>query len=416
MNTTLLEQKRPLGKDVRRPAAALPTTLKAIELFAGAGGLGLGIAQAGFQHHLVVEKDKDACDTIRANFTRMTDYSHSWPLFEGDVRTVDFQSFNEKIDLVSGGPPCQPFSIGGKHRGFLDQRDMFPEAARIVRLVKPKVFLFENVKGLLRESFAKYFQYILLQLKYPEIGKQDNQDWVGHLSRLEQHHTHNKCRGLYYRVLFRLVNAADYGVPQKRERVIMVGFRSDIREDWSFPLPTHSEDVLLRSQFITGEYWDKHKIAKRDRPAPPRIFSNSINRIKYLPGHIEPWATVRDAINDLPDPRICPSASILNHKFQAGARVYPGHTGSPLDEPAKTLKAGGHGVPGGENMLTHPDGTVRYFTVREGARLQTFPDWFVFKSSWTESMRQIGNAVPVKLANIVASSIIQGLRHSSSQK
>ena len=94
-----------------------------------------------------------------------------------------------------------------------------------------------------------------------------------------------------------------------------------------------------------------------------------------------------------------------NHKLQGGARSYPGHTGSPLDEPAKTLKAGDHGVPGGENMLRTPSGSVRYFSIRESARLQTFPDDFVFHGSWTESMRQLGNAVPVALAEIVARSV-----------
>ncbi|MFH0911218.1 MAG: DNA cytosine methyltransferase, partial [Planctomycetota bacterium] len=96
---------------------------------------------------------------------------------------------------------------------------------------------------------------------------------------------------------------------------------------------------------------------------------------------------------------------IHNHRFQPGARPYPGHTGSPFDEPAKTLKAGDHGVPGGENMLAYPDGKVRYFTVRESARLQTFPDKFIFHGSWTETMRQLGNAVPVALARVVAKEI-----------
>jgi DNA (cytosine-5)-methyltransferase 1 len=119
-----------------------------------------------------------------------------------------------------------------------------------------------------------------------------------------------------------------------------------------------------------------------------------------------PWRTVRDAISDLPHPEnIDLASSIPNHVYIPGARSYPGHTGSPLDEPAKTLKAGVHGVPGGENMLVQPSGEVRYFTVREAARLQTFPDDYYFPCSWGESMRQIGNAVPVHLAYIIASSI-----------
>lgn len=407
--------KRPRKVEEARTAySAAP--MNSIELFAGAGGLGLGIAHAGFAHRLVVERDNDACQTIRANFGTDTERAHKWPLFEGDVRQFDFGALEEKIDLVSGGPPCQPFSIGGKHRGFKDQRDMFPEAARIVRIVKPKAFIFENVKGLLRESFTKYFQHIILQLKYPEIAKENEEDWTEHLVRLEEHHTHGRYRGLYYRVLFRLVNAADYGVPQKRERVIIVGFRSDVCEDWSFPTPTHSEDALLRAQLVTGAYWEKHEVTKRKRPAVSEHLRARLERTATLFEDRQPWSTVRDAFVGLPDPQTDKAKDFANHRFQPGAKAYPGHTGSPLDEPAKTLKAGDHGVPGGENMLVKPDGSLRYFTVREGARLQTFPDWFVFKSSWTESMRQIGNAVPVRLANVVAGSVAERLRRFDQRK
>jgi DNA (cytosine-5)-methyltransferase 1 len=97
---------------------------------------------------------------------------------------------------------------------------------------------------------------------------------------------------------------------------------------------------------------------------------------------------------------------IPNHEFRDGARPYPGHTGSPLDEPSKALKAGAHGVPGGENMIAFPDGSFRYYTAREAARIQTFPDDYVFAGAWTESMRQIGNAVPVLLAETVGQSIV----------
>ena len=107
------------------------------------------------------------------------------------------------------------------------------------------------------------------------------------------------------------------------------------------------------------------------------------------------------------------SAHFLNHTFQAGARSYPGHTGSPLDEPAKTLKAGVHGVPGGENMLLRPDGSIRYFSVRESARLQTFPDDYFFTGCWSEAMRQIGNAVPVNLSRIIGQGVAKELELAS---
>ena len=124
----------------------------------------------------------------------------------------------------------------------------------------------------------------------------------------------------------------------------------------------------------------------------------------------KPWITVRDRIDDLPDPRSRDAHDIPNHVFQPGARTYIGHTGSPFDEPAKTLKAGDHGVPGGENMIVFPTrAEVRYFSVREAARIQTFPDEFVFDSSWSENMRQLGNAVPVELGRIIATEIKQKL-------
>ena len=130
----------------------------------------------------------------------------------------------------------------------------------------------------------------------------------------------------------------------------------------------------------------------------------------FPPGK-KPWITVRDAICDLPDPeKKTADHHYLNHRFMPGARSYPGHTGSVLDEPAKTLKAGDHGVPGGENMLVFPDGKLRYFTVRESARLQCFPDEYGFVACWTESMRQLGNAVPVPLARSVAAHIRSHLK------
>jgi DNA (cytosine-5)-methyltransferase 1 len=385
--------------------------MKDIELFAGAGGLALGTMSAGFQHEAVLEWDRDACATISENNERGV---ISWPLHKVDIRHFDFSPYHG-LDLLSGGPPCQPFSIGGKHRGHVDHRNLFPEVVRALREIQPKAILIENVKGLLRASFAKYFEYILLQVTYPELASRGNEDWKDHLSRLERHHTKGKQAGLSYQVVFRRFNAADFGVPQRRERVFIVGFRGDIAAKWSFPKPTHSQDALFFTQWGSGEYWERHKIAKRDRPEPPSNYKEKLSRIQGRLFDFEtlPWLTARDAISDLPDPREVDD-TVPNHKFNPGAKVYGGHTGSPLDEPAKTLKAGDHGVPGGENMLVYLNGNVRYFTVRESARLQTFPDNFVFHGSWTESMRQLGNAVPVKLGYAMASSI-RGVFQSKSQ-
>jgi DNA (cytosine-5)-methyltransferase 1 len=196
------------------------------------------------------------------------------------------------------------------------------------------------------------------------------------------------------------LNAADYGVPQKRERVFFVGFRDDLNVEWTFPTETHSADALLWSM-KSGHYWDRHEVPMAKRQAPAR-WTDRAAQIAEWPAS-RPWRTVRDALHGLPDPEREPrkATEFLNHRFQPGARSYAGHTGSALDEPGKTLKAGVHGVPGGENMLARPDGTIRYFSVRESARLQTFPDNFLFHGSWSEAMRQLGNAVPVELARVV---------------
>ena len=381
--------------------------LGAIELFAGAGGLGLGISSAGFKPLVVAEWDRWSCVNLRSN--RLAGRPlRNWPEpIERDVRSIDYRPFEGRVALVSGGPPCQPFSMGGKHQAYNDDRDMWPEAVRAVREVRPKAFVFENVKGLTRQSFATYVSYVELQLRYPSIAKKKCEQWSDHLSRLQRHEVGRSKDKEEYRVLFFQLNAADYGVPQKRERVMFVGFRSDLGIRWSPPKPTHSSEALIWSKCRDVEYWERHQIRQAERNISAKNIAFAY-RLSTKPKE-KSWLTIRDAISDLPDPEKH-IGLIPNHRFQAGARSYPGHTGSPLDEPAKTLKAGVHGVPGGENMLVKSDGSVRYFTVRESARLQTFPDNYLFEGSWSESMRQLGNAVPVTMAKIIAKDIAKHLR------
>ena len=386
-------------------------TIRALELFAGAGGLGMGLSLVGVKPVAVVEWDAWACDTLRENQKRGYPLVLDWPVRQQDVRALDLSEFPEGIELVTGGPPCQPFSMGGKHQAFDDTRDMFPATVDIIAKLKPRAFLIENVKGLTRSSFANYYQYILSRLEYPDARPRADESWTDHFRRLQAARTSGGLRQhLAYYVAPTLVNAANYGVPQKRERVFIIGFRRDLGIEWSFPHETHSLDALLFSQWVSGEYWDRHGIPKKRRPCPSE---NLIPRIRLLsssllPPHGLPWRTTRDGLAGLPDPRDAVN-DIPNHRFQPGARAYPGHTGSPLDLPAKTLKAGDHGVPGGENMLAYPSGELRYFTVREAARLQGFPDGYVLHGSWTETMRQLGNAVPVHLARVVAASIVEKL-------
>jgi len=225
---------------------------------------------------------------------------------------------------------------------------------------------------------------------------------------LERCYTRSAYKDETYKVIVHAVNAADYGIPQRRERVFIIGIRSDLSVEWSFPMTTHSHDELLISKFVTGDYWERHEVSKKRRK---RISNSLSERLTKKSGdaktcRLRRWRTIRDAFADLP----CPSKSesglvVPNHRFIPGARAYDGHTGSEMDEPAKTLKAGDHGVPGGENMMIHCNGKLRYFTVREKARLQTFPDKYQFDGPLSSTTKQLGNAVPVALASLVASSI-----------
>lgn len=383
-------------------------SIRSVELFTGAGGLALGLEKVGCHHLAMVEFNAQACDTIRYNIAQQQQFAKDWKVYQSDVRNIRYNEIAQSVDLVAGGPPCQPFSMGGKAKGQMDSRDMFPEAVRAVRELQPRYFVFENVKGLLRESFASYFNYIILQLSFPTVVRHEKEDWIEHLSRLEKIQTSGHFPDLSYRVVYRLLDAADYGVPQHRHRVFIVGFRSDLGIEWNFPESTHNLNKLIWEQWVTGEYWDLHKVAKNKRPVMPESLKHRVEILKANHSLIVPegnrYLTVRDALVGLPDPRT--KNNIPNHEFRDGAKPYPGHTGSALDEPSKALKAGAHGVPGGENMIAFPDGSYRYYTAREAARIQTFPDDYIFDSAWTEAMRQIGNAVPMHLAEVVGQSIM----------
>lgn len=383
--------------------------MHAIELFAGAGGLLLGSSMAGIEHDAAVEWEHNSCNTLRLNQERGYPSLSSVSILEGDVRDVDWNRY-KNVDLLSGGPPCQPFSLGGLARAALDERDMFPAMTNALAHVAPKAFIVENVKGLLRQTFSDYYSYVLLRLQHPCLAARAGETWREHYVRLSKEHTKGVHDDLRYELVPTLVDAADYGVPQHRHRVVIVGFRSDIKAEWKFPAPTHSGAALYADQ-DSGVYWERHGLSRR-KPvftAPPGD-----------PG-LRPWRTVRDALCGLPNPKPsvhshCIDRWPMNHMLREGAKVYPGHTGSDVDAPSKAIKAGVHGVPGGENMLRYRNGLVRYYSVREAARLQTFPDEYAFSGSWTEAMRQIGNAVPVRLATVVASSVAVVLEKDAAVK
>jgi DNA (cytosine-5)-methyltransferase 1 len=335
--------------------------------------------------------NKHAGATLCANFARRI-------VHLADIRNLDLAQFRS-IDVVAGGPPCQPFSLGGKHQAEQDSRDLFPEAMRAIAHLRPQAFVFENVKGLLRSTFADYFEYIILRLTYPEL-MQGKAAWREHLAILRSVNPRT-YDGIRYVVQFQLVNAANYGVPQLRERVVIVGIRSDLPGEWRFPAPTHSRDRLLWEMHVNGDYWVRHGVV----PGALDVAIAAKLKARYggLPPLLLPWQTVRDALVGLSEPQA--AHGIWDHVFRDGARSYPGHTGSLLDWPSKTIKAGDHGVPGGENMIRFADGSVRYFTVLEAKRIQSFPDDFRVLGAWGEAMRQIGNAVPVRLAESIGRSL-----------
>jgi DNA (cytosine-5)-methyltransferase 1 len=365
-------------------------TLTSVELFSGCGGLALGMSRAGFAHRLLVEWNSDAAATVAANAARGVTHVANWPYVKGDVRHVDWRA-HRGVDVVAGGPPCQPFGIGGKALGPDDDRDMWPEAVRAIRESEPLAFAFENVFGMLRERFESYVAWVKASLERPNHPRRAHETYEAHTTRL------SKVPKLY-EVTLQSVNAAEFGAPQNRRRILLLGVRADAGFAPPLLKRTHTRERLIYDQFVTEEYWKRHDL-KRRNPTPlvqPDVsLANRLARLSIPPAGL-PWLTVRDVIAGLGEPN-----GENCHVFQPGARIYQGHTGSPLDLPAKALKAGDHGVPGGENMMVRDDGSVRYFTLRESARLLGLPDDYTFPRSWSESMRQMGNAVPVQLGEAI---------------
>jgi DNA (cytosine-5)-methyltransferase 1 len=387
--------------------------MRSVELFAGCGGLALGVARAGFKHDIIVEMDDDSVATLSQNKKRKVEHVRDWDIEQSDSRALDYTEM-EDIALLSGGPPCQPFSIGGKHLGPKDPRNMWPEAVRAIREIRPKAFVLENVRGLFRPDFAKYLEYITLQLTHPNINPKDGETWNKHLARLREHSQTKRGKSGEYRVISRAINAADYGAPQKRHRAIFVGVCSEYGSDWEFPAATHSQEALAFSKHVDFSYWKRHdarRVSAFASESERRAFEK-VRHLKQSPKE-RPWLTVRDAISDLPAPT--ESQRDFGHWQHQGAKAYPNHTGSHFDEPAKALKAGDHGVPGGENMLASKNGSVRYFTVREMARLQGFPDDYGIYGSWRAATRQLGNAVPTMVGEQIARAVLKILNRRTAK-
>lgn len=420
------------------------TTRTSVELFAGGGGLAMAVHRAGFRPLLLNEFVRHACDTLEANGAvprgeeRIPEVHEPWPLVRGDVSELKMGYLERQVDILAGGPPCQPFSLGGVAKGDEDKRNMFPEMFRAIREIQPKAVICENVRGLLRPSFKPYFEYILRELRLPFEERDDKVTWLKHDSHLKKREKEIRADSHErYRVFEFKVNAADYGVPQIRNRVIIVAFRGDLDINEKIlndaVKRTHSERALLHS-IATGEYWDRHPTAPQH--VRDHVTAALTNELPLDTGETElkPWRTLRDALAgvvDGSDPlKPVPWTRLnrrqyddmpLDHVGWPDARIYPGHTPNVLDRPAKTVKAGVHGVPGGESvMLTDTllrgrkssSGQLyrhRYMTVREAARVMTFPDDWELCGPRGEKMRQLGNAVPVLLGEVFAKAVAKVL-------
>ncbi|MFD4540425.1 DNA cytosine methyltransferase [Streptomyces bauhiniae] len=407
-----------------------------VELFAGGGGLAMGVHNAGFRPLLVNEYAKRAIETLRAN---EMPGGGKWPLKPGDVRALrdDFKELEGQVDVLAGGPPCQPFSLGGVAKGTEDERNMFPQMFRAIQEMRPKAVICENVRGLLRKSFNPYFQYILNEMRLPFVEREEGATWEEHNEVLEKLLANDSVPASErYVVKHHPVNAADFGVPQIRQRVVIVAFRADLgltEEGWDrlAPKDTHSDEALIHSMRDGGEYWTRHREVPEEAKAraianlPKLNYNNPKIKARLT---LQPWRTLRDAIHGVDEfegrPLRSVSEAAVNNKEQVGeisdhfgwpgARVYTGHTPNLLDRPAKTVKAGVHGVPGGESVMMMDDPTFdgsgyRYMTVRETARVMTFPDEWTLAGPRGEKMRQLGNAVPVKLGKVFAEAVAAAL-------
>lgn len=334
-----------------------------IELFAGAGGMAVGLKAAGFFPASMFERDEHSCATLKANLESDTPTLEG-EVNEGNVEKAKWSKIDQEVRLLAAGAPCQPFSLGGKHNAERDGRNLFPEVLRAVRTLQPRAVFIENVRGLVRPSFRQYFDYIIRQLECPSFAPRSSEGWMDHDARLRAHQVSlGYVPG--YRVEYRFYDAADFGVPQHRCRVFIVATRRGLLP-FEFPEPTHSREALLRAK-RSGEFWERHKVPKAKREILAADDTDPV-----APDGKLPWVTVRDALADLPKAAKSESTAWMNHWLIAGARSYSGHTGSDLNWPSKTIKAGVHGVPGGENTLVDDHGVFRYYTLREAARIQSF--------------------------------------------
>lgn len=326
-----------------------------IELFAGGGGLALGMSLAGFHHVLLNEFETAACKTLKTN-------KPEWNVIEGDVRHIDFTPLRGKIDFLSGGFPCQAFSYAGKGAGFNDTRGtLFFELARAVKEIQPKVFMGENVKGLISHENGRTFETIKNTIA--ELG--------------------------YTLVEPRVLRAIMYQVPQKRERLILIAIRNDIAQNVEFHWPTPYHEVLTLRDALY-----KSVIYENDVPVSEGAqYPEKKKRVLAMVPQGGDWRNLPEEV----------AKDYMGGSWLLGG----GKTGMArrlsLDEPSLTLTCSPCQK---QTERCHPLET-RPLSVREYARIQTFPDNWTFQGSMSDKYRQIGNAVPVNLAWAVGRSLIR---------
>lgn len=328
-----------------------------IELFAGAGGLALGLEKAGFEHVALNELMKDACDTLRRNRPQ-------WNVLEGDVAQISFEAYRGQVDMVSGGFPCQAFSYAGKKLGFEDTRGtLFYQFARVVKEVQPKIFLGENVRGLLEHNEGKTMATI--------------KDVIHELG--------------YTLVEPRFLKAIFYMVPQKRERLFLVGIRNDLADRLTFTWPSPYKRILtLRDALKAGELYPT------DVPDSPG--QKYPQRKQEILSHVPQGGYWRDLPVEMQKEYMKGSFNLPGGKTGMARRL-------SWDEPSLTLTC----APAQKQTeRCHPEET-RPLTTREYARIQTFPDDWEFSGKMDSVYKQVGNAVPVNLAYAMGRALVRML-------
>ncbi|SMG60611.1 DNA (cytosine-5)-methyltransferase 1 [Cedecea sp. NFIX57] len=325
-----------------------------LELFAGAGGMALGLEKAGLKSVLLNEIDSHACKTLRKN-------RPEWNVVEGDVSKVDFTPYRDTVDVLAGGFPCQAFSYAGKKLGFEDTRGtLFFEFARAVKEINPKVLLAENVRGLLNHDDGRTLETIK-----------------------------NIITDLGY-TLFepRVLKAIFYKVPQKRERLIIVAVRNDLANGIEYEWPSSYNKILtLKDALKKGELYDSDVPESEGQKYPKR-------KAEIL-SMVPPGGYWRDLPEDIQKEYMLKSFYLGGGKTGMARRL-------SWDEPSLTLTC----APAQKQTeRCHPEET-RPLTVREYARIQTFPDGWVFEGPMSAKYKQIGNAVPVNLSFAVGKSVV----------